>query len=283
MPEAHVPGELLQELPEAHATGELRRIYAEIRRLSGVPMVALIYRHLATIPGALEWAWALLEPAMRAGAVQDAAWRLAGRARIPRQPAIPAAALRAAGIEEADERAIAQVLDAYNRANPVNIVAVRCLSLHLDGHPPAGTGPSWPTWEAPAAIASLPAMVSPQAMTPTVRELAMLLTDRGATAAPSSLWPSLYRHLAHWPAFLGFAAVVVPPAFEAIDAAAAKLRQQVDDAAVTIASRLSTLFPAPAGAQARQLQGAIAQFSGRIPEMVVIGHLLRGALPEAPH
>lgn len=282
MPEAHVPGELLQELPEAHATGELRRIYAEIRRLSGVPMVALIYRHLATIPGALEWAWALLEPAMRAGAVQDAAWRLAGRARIPRQPAIPAAALRAAGIEEADERAIAQVLDAYNRANPVNIVAVRCLSLHLDGHPPAATEASWPTWEAPAAIASLPAMVNPQAMTPTVRELAMLLTDRGATEAPSPLWPSLYRHLAHWPAFLGFAAVVVPPAFEAIDAAAAKLRQQVDDAAVTIASRLSTPHPAPAGAQARQLQGAIGQFSGRIPEMVVIGRLLRGALPAAP-
>jgi hypothetical protein len=283
MPEAQVPGELLQELPEAHATGELRRIYAEIRRLSGVPMVALIYRHLATIPGALEWAWALLEPAMRAGAVQESAWRLAGRARIPRQPAFPAAALRAAGIEEVGERTIAQVLDAYNRANPVNIVAVRCLSLHLDGHPPAPTTASWPTWEAPAAIAALPAMVSPQAMTPTVRELALLLTDRGATEAPSPLWPSLYRHLAHWPAFLGFAAVVVPPEFKAIDAAAAKLRQQVDDAAQTIASRLSMPHPAPTGPQARQLQGAIAQFSGRIPEMVVIGHLLRGALPAAPH
>src|SRR6187401_2135555 len=109
MPEAHVPGELLQELPEAHATGELRRIYAEIRSLSGVPIVALSYRHLATIPGALEWAWALLEPAMRAGAVQEAAWRLAERALITRQPAIPDPALRAAGIEEGDERAIAQV------------------------------------------------------------------------------------------------------------------------------------------------------------------------------
>jgi hypothetical protein len=76
---------------------------------------------------------------------------------------------------------------------------------------------------------------------------------------------------------------VVPPEFKAIDAAAAKLRQQVDDAAQTIASRLSMPHPAPTGAQARQLQGAIAQFSGRIPEMVVIGHLLRGALPAAPH
>jgi len=73
----------------------------------------------------------------------------------------------------------------------------------------------------------------------------------------------------------------VPPEFEAIDAAAAKLRQQVDDAAATIAASLrpAPAHPAPTGAEARQLQSAIAQFSRRIPEMVVIGNLLRGALP----
>ena len=125
---------LLAELPESDAAGELRRIYGEIRRLSGVPMVALIWRHLATLPGALEWAWSLVEPAMRAGAVQQAAWQLAAQARVPRQAAIAAAALRAAGIGEADERAIAEVLDAYNRANPVNFMMVRCLSLHLAGN-----------------------------------------------------------------------------------------------------------------------------------------------------
>ena len=283
MPESSRPNTLLQELPESEASGELRHIYGEIRRLSAVPMVALIYRHLATIPGALEWAWSVLEPAMRSGALQERAWQLAERARVPRQPAIPVAALRAAGIDEGAQHAIAQVLDAYNRANPVNIVAVRCLSLHLAGNVPrAGDGPS-PAWQPPAAIPSLPAMVNPQAMTPVVRELAVLLTDRGATDAPSSLWPSLYRHLAHWPAFLGYAAVLVPPEFEAIDAAAARLRQQVDDAAATIATQLraSNSQPAPKDAQARQLQSAIAQFSRRIPEMVVIGNLLRGALPPA--
>jgi len=283
MSEPTRPGALLQELPEAQASGELRHIYSEIRRLSAVPMVALIYRHLATIPGALEWAWSVLEPAMRAGAVQQRAWQLADRARVPRQPVVPAAALRAAGISEADQRAIAQVLDAYNRANPVNIVAVRCLSLHLAGNAQEGGVPTWPAWQPPAAIASLPPMVNPQAMTPVVRELAVLLTDRRVTDTPSSLWPSLYRHLAHWPAFLGYATVVVPPEFDAIDAVAARLRQQVDDAAATLAARLRPAreHPAPTGEQARQLQSAIDQFSPRIPEMAVIGNLLRGALPPA--
>jgi len=280
MPESIRTNALLRELPEAEATGELRHIYGEIRRLSAVPMVALIYRHLATIPGALEWAWSVLEPAMRAGALQESAWRFAERARVLRQPAIPAAALSAAGISEADQRVIAQVLDAYNRANPVNIVAVRCLSLLLAGHPSTGGAASSPDWQPPAAIPSLPPMVNPQAMPPVVRELAVLLTDRGSSNAPSSLWPSLYRHLAHWPAFLGYASVVVPPEFEAIDTVAAKLRQQVDDAAATIAANLrpTPAHPVPTGADAQQLQSAIAQFSRRIPEMVVIGKLLRGAL-----
>ena len=278
---SHPPAQpLLAELAEGEASGEIRHIYAEIRRLSGVPMVALIWRHLATMPGALEWAWGLLEPAMRAGQVQQVAARLAQKARIPHRHSIPAAALRAAGISEADELGIAEVLEGYNRANPVNIVMVRCLSPHLAGPVAASGDASWPQWQPPVTPAPLRAMVSPDAMTPTVHALAKLLTDRGGDAT-SALWPSLYRHLAHWPAFLGYAAVIVPPEFAHIDVAAARMRAEVDLAANELARRLRPVAdrPAPTGQQAGPLQSAIRQFSGRIPEMVVIGNLLQDALP----
>ncbi len=36
---------LLAELSEDQARGDIRQIYQEIRRLSAVPMVALIWRH----------------------------------------------------------------------------------------------------------------------------------------------------------------------------------------------------------------------------------------------
>lgn len=271
---------LLPELPERQAGGAVRQIYEQIKRLSGVPMVALIYRHLATIPGALKWSWELLEPSLRAGQLQQRAWDLASDARITPHITIPRAALRAVGIAAADERGITAVLDAYNRANPVNIMALRCLALHLAGDVQAvPRTAALPPWQ-PPPVPQAPPIIDPPAMTPEVRQLALLLTDRGAGGTPPTLWPGLYRHLAHWPAFLGFAGVLVPREFAAIDAAAARLREQVDAAAKELAAGMKPANrPAPGAAERRQLQAAIAQFSARIPEMVVIGGVLRRALP----
>jgi hypothetical protein len=201
---------------------------------------------------------------------------------IPHRVAIPRAALSAAGIGADDERAIAAVLDAYNRANPVNLMAVRCLALHLAGSvEPSPVAAALPQWQPPSPPQPLPPMIDPQAMTSAVRELALLLTNRGANGAPATLWPSLYRHLAHWPAFLGYASVLIPPQFPAIDTAATRLRQQIDAAAVELASRTTVPrdVPPPAAEQGIPLRAAIDQFSGRIPEMVVIGNVLRAALP----
>jgi len=275
---------LLSELSEDQARGDILQIYQEIRRLSAVPMVALIWRHLATLPGTLEWAWDFLAPAMRGGALQQMAWQLAEKTRIPRQPAIDVAALRAAGISEKDQRGITDTLDGYNRANPVNFVMVRCLSLHLAGATGATHSQAWPHWQPPPPPPALLPMINPEAMSPTVHALALLLTDRRSDAAPSTLLPSLYRHLAHWPAFLGYASVLVPHEFEAIDAAAAQMRQQVDLACASLTSRLMPAAgqPAPSGQHLAQLISALEQFSIRIPEMVVIGNLLQAALPVAP-
>ncbi len=53
---------------ETEATGETARIFADIRETLGSPVVNLIWRHLATVEGGLEWAWT---------AAADWAWRLA--------------------------------------------------------------------------------------------------------------------------------------------------------------------------------------------------------------
>jgi hypothetical protein len=218
---------------------------------------------------------------MQSGALQQKAWELAARARVQNVPRLVPAALRAAGLQPQDERGIAAVLDAYNHANPVNILALRCVALHMAGGLHSGAATHAAAWQPPVEAKPLPPIINPQDMPQPVRELAMLLTDRGPSASPSTLWPSLYRHLAHWPAFLGYASVLVVPRFAEIDAAAATLRAQVEETARELAPRMTppAEIEKPAAAQRERLQAAITQFTGRIPEMAVIGNLLQDALP----
>ena len=127
---------LLAELAERDATGEQGAIYAEIRRLGGVPMVALIFRHLATLPGALEWTWARGR-ARRGAPACCRRPRGASRARrrSRRSSPIPQAALAALGVDGATRAEHPHVLAAYNRANPENLLTVLCLLRLLAGVP----------------------------------------------------------------------------------------------------------------------------------------------------
>ncbi|SVD57622.1 uncharacterized protein METZ01_LOCUS410476, partial [marine metagenome] len=50
------------EIAETEATGQTRAIYDDFKSSIGLPTINLIYRHMATTPGCLEWAWALLRP-----------------------------------------------------------------------------------------------------------------------------------------------------------------------------------------------------------------------------
>ena len=47
----------LPAIAEADATGAVALMFADIRAVTGVGVVNLIWRHLATIPGGLAWAW----------------------------------------------------------------------------------------------------------------------------------------------------------------------------------------------------------------------------------
>jgi hypothetical protein len=72
----------LSETSEADAPSQIRAIYDEIRELCGVPMVALIFRHLAAHPGVLEEIWEEIGPSFRAGHIQETALQVA-RSTVP--------------------------------------------------------------------------------------------------------------------------------------------------------------------------------------------------------
>jgi hypothetical protein len=267
--------DFLPEIPERDATGITREIYGELKRLGGVPMVALIFRHLATRPGGLEWAWGAIGPAMASGRLQEAAWRIAAQARPHPIATMPRAALAALGVDDAALRAIHGVADAYNRANPANLLSVSCLARVLQGA--NGAGFSVDPWRPPDPIAPLIAMIDVAAMPREVADLLDLVAASGTRGGPR-LVPSLYRHFGHRPQFLALLVTLLLPRFEdgSIARSVASVREAMDAAADGLAGHLRAP-PAPDAG----IAVALERFGAMIPEMIVVGALLKRALPAA--
>jgi hypothetical protein len=115
------PVDPVPSIPEAEATGATKPISEDFKAVSGVPVVNLIFRHVATLPGGLEWSWDVLRPLYASDAVAMHATHLMDDLETPALPRLPHAALRAVGVDAAGESAINRILDAYNRSNPMNL------------------------------------------------------------------------------------------------------------------------------------------------------------------
>ena len=113
---------------------------------------------------------------------------------------MPREALAALGVDDAGLREIHVVADAYNLANPENLLSVLCLARMLGGAP-RFEAPVERTWTPPAAPGPLVPMVDVAALPKAVAELLDLVTPQGAEGSPRVV-PSLYRHFGHRPQFV---------------------------------------------------------------------------------
>jgi len=197
-------GDPIAAITEAQAQGEIADIYADIRTTLGVPLVNLVWRHLATVPGALAWAWGGLRPIYRDGLVAAAAASLAARLRLPTL-ALPG---DEPPLTPPERMLIANVLRSYGRSNPMNWLALNAL-LQANAMPPSGTdaaseddliNPPSPS-EATADIASLPTLIALSDMPPELASRVWALDGMG-NPHPQRILASMYRHLAHVPALL---------------------------------------------------------------------------------
>jgi hypothetical protein len=238
-------------------------------------MVALIFRHLATLPGALEWAWSALAPAWRAGRLQETAWRIAREAPLEPLASIPRDALAPLGVDDAGLREIRIVLDAYNAANPENLLSVLCLLRLLDGA--RATQPvAARAWTPPPAPGPLVAMTDVATMPREICAVLDLVAAPGPAGGPRVV-QSLYRHFGHRPAFLALAVTLLRQRFDdgSIGRGVGAIGASMNTAAAELVRGLSAP-PAPHPG----IKPVCERFgSGVIPEMIVVGRLLDAALP----
>ena len=274
-------GDPVPSIPEANATGEIAVLYADIRATLGVPVVNLIWRNLAAMPGALAWAWNTVKPLHVDGSVHDQARALRMRQQVPDVPALPRSALRSAGVDGAGEATIRVVLDTYDRSNPLNLVSLSAMLAVLEGTASTdSTRPPAPSAAEAPDEGALPKLLNLDEMTTDAAQLVHDINELGARGR-SHILVSMPRHLAHWPGFLALYWMVIAPfdrngtLHELIDAVLEEGRQRGTALAQALAAA-----GAPPDDIRDSLTATLDDFSrNAIARMIPVVSLLKQAMP----
>jgi hypothetical protein len=273
------PDATLAEISEASATGSIADVYAELRRLTGAPVVALIFRHLATHPGLLEQIWESLAPMMQNGVLQETAWKITSESvSADLIPPISGDVRLAVGLERATPQGLLNAIDAYNRVNPVNLLIMLSLLERLGLSSAAAKPMEARAWAPPPPVSgALSPMISPADIPPHLRRLISDLGfgDRGTAG---TVVPSLMRHFAIEPGLLGLLHVILTPKLRdgslkrTSDAFHARMRETAAELAQHLRPMpLLAALPAPAD--------TIKTFASTwIPMMTIVGTALRRSL-----
>ncbi|MFZ0149069.1 MAG: hypothetical protein WAM72_12145 [Xanthobacteraceae bacterium] len=107
------------ELIESEAPPEISLVYDELRTAIGIPVVNLIWRHLASLPDVLSWAWTTVRPV--AGSTILAEW-INQLEAIALKNVAHSAALFPAIPDDA-----MAVVETYNRGNCINLQLLTAL------------------------------------------------------------------------------------------------------------------------------------------------------------
>ncbi len=283
----------LAEVRENEASDEVRAIYQSIKEATGIPQVNLIFRHLALEPEVLIWAWDVVGPLYRSGLISKAVTEL--RPGLDGVCAIAPTAAKPVWEHlpenQADAcRQLEAVLAFYNRGNPANLIGLTTLVRAVAHDIPLGAegrgagddgaarAPDLDTGSGSIPAVSIPPLPARDSLSIDARQTVEALAQNQGGAA-LGVTPSLYLHIATWPAAIAHAQRVVPPVISApewprrID----HLLDQARDWADGHAGALRLTRPAPPEARLQPFVKTVAHFIEKtIPEMVIIGQILAG-------
>jgi hypothetical protein len=255
-------------IAEAAAIGETADLFADIRATVGVRVVNLVWRHLATIDGALPWAWAAVKPLYLQGMADRATERFRQSMSLP--------ALRSLAGEQPGS--VDDVLASYDHSNTINLFALGALVAWLRGETAREGTPETGT-RLPAPNIALPKLASAEDVAPETWALVQRLNHFGDSR--QLILASMYRHLAHAPAFLRQLEAVLAPAEADGSLARAIAANRVD--AYERSKILARAINAATPRHATEIESAVSAFVDHaIGKMVTICRAIRRARHALP-
>ena len=259
----------LLEMREIDADPVTADIYTDIRASSALPQVNLIYRHLATLPGALPAIWNAIRPWMRSAAADEAI-----------APLLTASfgvdAMRTAELARVDAVAVLNLLSVYGRGNALNLIALSGVRRRLEN-------PALPPGSAPkerGAVPHIPRIPSLPRLDALPLGTRTLVAGLAALhdAAQRGVTPSLYLHLAHWPGLLPSVERRIESYVRQGGLASDRASIVAATAAFGIEGAPDTLRPLPPSVRDQALSAIVLFTTSVIPDLVAVGRLLTGAV-----
>ncbi|MXW64415.1 MAG: hypothetical protein F4Y00_07400 [Bacteroidetes bacterium SB0662_bin_6] len=262
-------------IAEAEATGETAAIFADIRRTMQLPLITSIWRTLAGVEGGLRAVWAAAKPLYESGQPDAALSRVLERVVLPAPEPLVPGQLDRAGVSAGDLPAIRALLNAYNRSNGLNLIALSSLVVT-----PAGPPANHPVPPSPSPWPILPPLLAQADMAADTWILLHDLNRFGATSDEPGL-ATLWRHLAHWPGLLAVIHSGLAPLQK--DGTIRRSIRQLLAGAQAEGASLARLRPEridmPEAARAMVTQ--YVRHPGLVVRMVAIGHGLAHWLRQA--
>jgi hypothetical protein len=249
-------------ISEAKATGRTAEIFADIREVMQIPLITSIWRTLADIEDGLEATWAATRPIYETGQPDAALQALKVKSKFPVPGPLSAATLRSTGLLAEDRQAFGAVIDAYNRSNGMNLIALNALVGEPSGQASNYTLTSPDSWP---ELWPLLEKEEIEAETWVLLERVKLL---GATNDNPSI-ATLWRHLAHWPGLLSLVIESYEPMQEEgeIDGAIKGVMESV----IVAAAGISHFKPSTADIPDEAWQ-MVVRYSAGVSRMVTLGH-----------
>jgi hypothetical protein len=253
----------LPEISEADARGEISDLYETIRAETGSTLVNYIWRHLATIDGAAQWAWdfaRLNDDPELAYEIGQSADIVALQSAQLASPAVPIAL-------DSDTQAIIKV---YNTNNVANLARVMLLKHGL-------CAPEAPVTEASSTIPAkpkgerLPALPRHSDISADQREFIERLATAGP-AADTMIIPSLWRHLTIQPGLLS--QLTGPLETTLLSEGFRHSCKDVSETAMAVTTNQNIRLPRPINFNRKATLDSLERFSNRLVELAIAGRII---------
>lgn len=263
----------LPEIREPDAPPHIAAIYADIKTAAVLPQVNLIFRYFATKEGVLEWVWQSLRPLYVSNELAEAAQNLTQSIAKPGPSPLNTA------LSGDDQATAKRVLASYNSGNPQNLIALTALIRKLNAASDEPTTPAAQLTPRPSQPPADPAAFPPLPRRDALPPETMARIEKMSACHPGApgVIPSMYLHLALWPAALAATDAYLQPLIEAPgwQPLVAGVIEQAGQSADALAPAVHLAPNAPDPATLSEASVTVEAFiNTTIPELITVGRLI---------